>query len=420
MPIVIDNGSAMMKAGHAGEGLPRSLFPTMVARHIGELPPSDVNFYVREYYVGHVALNVQNVRIFYPIEKSIITDWCSMEQVWEYVFDPDLRTNPHEHPVLLTESPQNPSLNREKMAEIFFEKFDVPAIAIVSSAALSLIASGRTTGLIVDMGAGGTNIVPIYDNLALNHAKKWLNINGRDITEYISGLISQRTEYSFSSLRELEIVADIKERLGYIALDPEREEINVRQYILPDGEVINLGVERFLAPEVLFNPAAIDLDCKPLHEAINNCIQKCEVNIQQEIYENIILSGGSSMFPGLKERLQKELTAMVSETIKVRVIAPPERMYLAWIGGSILASQPFSSKLWLWKEDYKKHGARLARQGIYSKLFSSKIEQEIELSPIPIDSQHCPLCGNRGIIAGQEIKARKEILGCLSCANRIL
>jgi actin beta/gamma 1 len=285
-----------------------------------------------------------------------------MERIWHYTFYNDMRVNPNEHPVLLTEPPLNAKTNREKMAEIMFDTFNVPAIYISMQAVLSLYASGRTTGIVVDSGDGVTHIVPVYEGFSITHAIARSDIGGRDITDYLRRLLRQRG-YSLTSTAEKEIVRDIKERLCYIALDPEKEltlaqKVSgmVKAYTLPDGETIQVGIERFMAPEVFFKPSMIGRDEPPLSEQIHNAIRNCDVDLRRDLYSNIVLSGGSTMFPGLKERLHKELTALVPENMEVKIIAPPERRYSVWIGGSILASLKTFAKMWVPRKEYKEAG----------------------------------------------------------------
>ncbi|MCK5184150.1 MAG: actin, cytoplasmic 2, partial [Candidatus Heimdallarchaeota archaeon] len=319
--------------------------------------------YVREYYIGEEALNLRGVlRLLYPIEHGTVEDWDAMERIWHFTFYNDLRENPNEHPILLTEAPLNPEHNREKMAEIMFETFDVPAMYVSMQAVLSLYASGRTTGLVVDSGDGVTHIVPIYEGFALTHAIDRIDLAGRDITNYFRRLLRQKG-YSLTSSAELEIVRDIKEKLCYVALDPEKElqlaeKVSgmEKTYQMPDGNVLTIGTERFLAPEVFFQPQQIGREAQALDDAIFQAINKCDVDLRRELYQNIVLSGGSTMFSGLKERLHKELTEQVPEGIEVKIIAPPERRYSVWIGGSILSSLKTFQKMWVTKKEYKDLG----------------------------------------------------------------
>ena len=362
-PVVVDNGTGISKNGYAGEDQPRSVFPTLIGYPKYTSIMTDVEHYHREYYIGEEALQLRGVlRLSYPVGHGIVEDWGAMEKIWHYTFYTDLRLDPAEHPVLLTEPPLNPRPNREKMCEIMFETFNVPALYVAMQAVLSLYASGRTTGLVCDSGTGVTHVVPIYEGFALTHAISRLDLAGRDITEYLMRLLRQRG-YSLTTSAEKEIVRDIKEKLCYVALDPEKElklaeKVSgmEKSYMLPDGETLSVGVERFLAPEVLFNPSAVGKESSPIDEVIVEAVSKCDIDLRRDLYSNIVLSGGSTMFPGLKERLTREISEMIPENVEVKIIAPPERMYSVWIGGSILASLKTFQKMWVTRKEYKEIG----------------------------------------------------------------
>ncbi|MFX1250287.1 MAG: actin, cytoplasmic 2 [Promethearchaeota archaeon] len=420
-PLVIDSGTNTLKSGYAGETRPQSVFPTVLGynRYASIMP--DVEHYIREYYVGEEAETLRGVlRLVYPIESGLITDWDAMEKIWHYVFHTNLQINPSEHPILFTEDPLNPPHNREKMAEILFEIFNVPAIAVISTAFLSLRALEKATGLVVDIGDGGVQIVPIYENSVITAAIARMDVSGRVITDYLGRLIRQRGY----TLRARMILRDIKERLCYIILDPQvelsltrRVALREKNYILPDGECISLGLELFLAPEVLFNPAYIGHEEDPLHICIKKSIQKCEINMRKELYQNIVLTGGSSLFPGLKERLHKELTKMLPEATKVRIIASPERKLSAWLGGSMLASQRFFSKFWVWRADYQEHGSAVARYGMLSKLFDYPWGRDL-ISINFTKREICPFCGALETAIGQEKETGKYFVFCPACKNK--
>jgi actin-related protein len=293
-----------------------------------------------------------------------------MEKIWHYTFHNDLRVNPSDHPVLLTEPPMNPDTNRFKMAEIMFNTFNVPAMYVSMQAVLSLYASGRTTGLVIDAGDGVIHIVPIYEGFAISHAIKRIDIAGRDITSHLQKLLMARG-HKFITSAEKEIVRDIKERLCYVALEPEKEmklaekhQGMEKQYILPDGNTITIGSERFMAPEAFFNPSLIGREDEPLDDAIFNSVNSCDIDLRKELYQNIVLSGGSTMFPGLKERLHKELTELVPENVEIRIVAPPERRYSVWIGGSILSSLKTFQRLWISKKEYEDSGPSVVKRTV--------------------------------------------------------
>jgi len=360
--LVIDNGSGYMKAGFAGGDKPKSYFPTFVGRPRAHVKRVLVGSDEADYFLGQRAQELKGIlSLKYPMSHGIVDDWLDMETIWHYVYQ-EMKVNSEEHPVLLTEAPLNPRKNREKAAEIFFETFNAPALFFSVQAILSLYASGRTTGVVLDSGDGVTHVVPVFEGFAMAHSITRADIAGRDVTDYLM-LQLRRAGHIFHTSSEKEVVRSIKEKSCYVAFNPQKEEHQEHEkassghtYQLPDGSAIPLGAERFRAPEILFHPNIIGLEYPGIPDLLVSSIQRTDLDIRRCLYSQIVLSGGSTMFQGFGDRLLNEVRKLAPKDIKIRISAPPERQLSTWKGGSILATLATFKKMWVSKEEFDEEG----------------------------------------------------------------
>ena len=442
--LVVDNGSGMCKAGFAGDDAPRAVFPSIVGRprHKGVM----VGMGQKDSYVGDEAQSKRGIlTLKYPIEHGIVTNWDDMEKIWHHTFYNELRVAPEVHPILMSEVLVNPKAIREKMTQVCFETFNTPAFYLENTATLALYASGRTTGVVLQIGDSTIWQVPIYEG----HVLTWSVINpahmdhisGRNLTDHMMKLLSERG-YSFTTCFEREIVRDIKEKFCYIASDFEAEmqkaaaspalvektyEYDLPGMFGPDKQVITVGNERFRCPEALYRPSIIGSSAAyNVCEFVHAGIMKSDADLHTDLFSNIVLAGGSTMFPGMAQRLQSGIQSLAPATTEVKVIhsevnhaeedrsavacrrawavgyalvaagrakycgpseleplvqtdflpavvfeavlrlayiiPPPERTHSSWVGGSIMASLSRFQQSFITKEEYDEAGPSIVHR----------------------------------------------------------
>ncbi|KAK7097505.1 actin, cytoplasmic-like [Littorina saxatilis] len=358
-PVVIDNGSGLLKAGYAGDDAPRVVIPSVVG-----IPKSENHTdteVLRKFYTGDEAIQHRGVlSLHHPLQHGSVTDWDSMEKVLHAAFT-DLRVDPTEAPVLMSETPLNPTANREQLTQMMFEKFEVPAFFVMTSSVLTVFASGRHMGVILDCGDGVTSVVPIEGLFVRPHANQRVNYAGQELTGHLQRLLMEKGY----SVTDTESVRCMKEELCYVAQDYGVEmtldDVD-RNYTLPDGQVVTIGNQRFRTPEALFRPSLIGKEHAGIHKMVYQSIMQCDIDVRSLFYSNIILCGGSTMFPGLGDRLKKEMYTLAPPTMKIGVVEPPERKYTVWIGGSIVASLSTFEKQWISKQEYEEEGPSIVHK----------------------------------------------------------
>ncbi|KAB8270813.1 actin family [Aspergillus minisclerotigenes] len=333
--IVIDTGSGFCKSGFAGDDIPRSVIPSVIGHPTsGSVDPS------------------APVR---PFQRGTVTNWDEMEKLWNHIFYDELRVAPEEHPVLLTEAIGNPKPSREKMTQIMFETFNLPAMYVASQPVLSLYAAGLTTGVAIESGDGLTQIVPVNEGYSTpNTFSRIDDLAGTDITNYLADTLGC----------EDQVATGIKQKCCRVALDFDSE-LNAgeeQSFDLPDGQQVILGSERFSAPEALFQPERIlDIAQPGIHQVVNDAIQQYDSHLQEKLYGNIVPAGGSTLFPGFIDRMELEISGL-APSAKTNVITPKDQQYSAWVGGSVLASLSTFQNLWASRQDYDENGPSIVHK----------------------------------------------------------
>lgn len=188
------------------------------------------------------------------------------------------------------------------------------------------------------------------------------------MTARLSSLLAEGG-HSFTTPAGHEVVRGIKERLAYVALDYDAEQTTAHgspdvetTFTLPDGTTIAVGSERFRCAEALFQPSMAGVEAGGIHDMLYRSIMKCDHDIRSELYTNIVLAGGSTMLPGFAERLVREVVRLAPEGTRLRVVAPPERKHMVWIGDSVLASMSSFQAMWITRADYDESGASIVHR----------------------------------------------------------
>jgi len=376
-PIVLDNGTSSIKAGFAGSQKPKVVVGTKVGRskHMRIMPggalehdsemsgPSSV-------FVGRKLDEHRGAFLLeYPMHKGAIVEggWESMERVWEHVYSKaNLNAQMDQHPVLLTEAPLNSRRNREQTSELFFETFRAPALFFSPPSVLSLYASGRTTGVVLDVGEGVTHCIPVYEGHALPHSVSRSDVAGRDVTNHLQ-LLLRRSGLTFTTTAEADLVKKIKEESCYVSptsvVGEVEEKDSKTQYQLPDGQAVTLSTERYQAPELLFNPTLIGSEEPGVADVLVRSILKSDLDLRSTLFSQIVLSGGSTLLPGFGDRLLHEVRSRVPTHTRIRISAPPDRIHSTYVGGSILASLATFKSIWVTRAEYEEYGTSILYRG---------------------------------------------------------
>lgn len=338
--IVIDTGTGFTKCGLAGEDHVLSVVPSQVQmlQHPAQGQPQYV---VPEHQEGSYSV----------LNRGVVSDWDALEVLWQHLFYCKLRVKPEEMAVLVADSPISPRTNREKVAEILFERFHVPAMQTVHQALLTLYAYGRTTGLVVGSGHGTSYVAPILTGDLAPLDTYRLDVAGSDLTDYLAQLLLAGGHPP----PKAGLVRQIKEACCYVAMDTTSEMARNQsqtqvELVLPDKQVITLGSERFCCPEALFQPNLLGLNQPGLPQLALLSISRLEAKQQEQLLANVVLEGGSTLINGFSERLRQELGPGAT------VLGSPHRAVAAWLGGSIMACRDSFQNLWLSRRQYEEEG----------------------------------------------------------------
>ncbi|OMJ73835.1 hypothetical protein SteCoe_27385 [Stentor coeruleus] len=363
--IVVDIGSHLIRAGLSGHDSPKIIEETVVGR---PKLAGAVTLDHKDLYIGREAMEKRDIlTLSHPMKYSTVQNWEEIDKIYHHIFFNQLIADPNQSRILIMEPPLNKRQYREKITEVMFETFSCGGFYLANSSVMSLFATGRTTGIVIESGLNETCIVPTYEGYALPQATLKLPIGGEEITNFlITNLKASGIDLPHS--KEFEVAQDIKEKYCYLSTDYQQELNSLgissgisRECELPDGNKIILSVERFKSPEILFQPLLYGVDQAGIHELAYNSAVKCDADIRRQLCGNIILSGGNTMFPKIKEKLNRDIKSLAPSNIDIVVKAPPERKHLAWIGGAILSSLD-KFKMWINRGEYDEFGAAVVHR----------------------------------------------------------
>ncbi|CAB3373601.1 actin-like [Cloeon dipterum] len=352
--IVMELGAETCKVGLSSESAPTAAIRTVVGRPMNKRVSA-----LRDHYVGDEALLKQDVLgIRRPLRRGRVDSWDDMILLWQYAFKEVLRVNPEEHPVLLSEQPLVPPVNREKMTQVLFETFNVPKMYVASQPVLTLFSIGKITGLNVDTGLDATYAVPINNGFVVREGVRRVDLGGHDLTAFMQRSIEQKgvlTQHANTLVHHLCFVAQ--------DLETELTSPNLQvSYQLPDGQVVNVGPERVLAPEGLFNPSVIGSEAMSVPQLVREAIIDSPAVLHKSLAKNVVLSGGPRLLPGYSTRLKTELEARLTD-LPIGVWGQEKNPApSAWTGGAIFAELPTFQNLWITKAEYDDHGPAIVHK----------------------------------------------------------
>ena len=378
--IIIDFGSNTIKYGFNQDPFPKFITPNIIGKIKNKCfsPIKDYN----DYYCGYDALyNSSSIDITFPrIDNNVKIPTTpegekQLENLFSYIFRDKLKTNDYTYDIFIVDSIYTSTKERQTIAQILFEKFNVYHVHFEPQSIMSLYSTSKTSGLVVNSGEISTEIVPIIEGYIISQGIYNFPIAGKELTK--------RFENTYKDIFDINNVSNhywmaqkIKEEFSeLLPSNKEFEELmkskNIikKEYILPDGNIVELGNEIYEIPESIFNPSIIDMEIDNLPKVILNSINNCDISTRKELFNNIVLTGGNTFIKGFESRLRNEI-----DLIKKRncgIISLKERNYSAWIGSSGISSLSNFKNKWIARNEYFEKGAKLLENDYlfnYSKL----------------------------------------------------
>lgn len=370
LPIIIDLGSSEIRLGYSREMEPKIIFPN----YIGEPKYNKIlkvfnrdNEEIKERFLGNdCSPYLGIIKLRYPVQHGVFIKDTDISLVFNYIYK-SLDINKEQiknHQLLLTEPLLNPNDNREKIASILFEKYQVPGLYFATQPILSLFAASSTSGTILESGDGVTQVCSVFDGYSIPSSFIRYNYGGRDITEYLQQLLKKRGHHLNSDTEYL-FVKNMKEKFCYSSTGLgdysiiKKSEINKTKVPLPDCKEIILDSEKNIASQVLFLPAIAGKNCLGVHQMVVTSIGKVDLELRTKLYSSIILSGGNSLLKTFGENVHNEVKNLVPRNTKVKTHTPQRPTLSAWTGGSIITSLELFKDMWVTQKDWEENGKNI-------------------------------------------------------------
>ncbi|DAA32251.1 actin-like protein 8 [Bos indicus] len=354
--IIIDHGSAFLKAGLSGWNEPQLVLPSVVNYIPCRENPGP------SYARRRVSLGIDICRpdtFSYPVQRGRVINWEGVEHIWSFILEKH-RLEHEDFPVIITESPLKEPVDRQKTLEILFELLNVPSVLLADQLEMSLYSSGLLTGVVVDSGCGLTRVQPFHLGRPLRPGATTLEFAGQDLSVYLFKSLFKE-DYNRHNLFQLDTVASTQMRKCYV---PQNlgDELDFYQnlpdgadernsYHLPDGTAVELTPMQRLAPEMFFSPQVFGLQGPSLAQAAMDSIEACEASLRPLLASHVAPCGGNTLYPGFTMRLYQLLASHFFPT-KASVFAGSNRHFSVWLGASVVAHLSTYKSEWLTKEEY--------------------------------------------------------------------
>lgn len=365
-PIIIDFGSSEVKAGFkTDDSTPQIRFPS----YIGEPKYNKIlrvlnrnNFESTEQFIGdECELYLGIVKLRYPIRHGSFDNEKNISLFLNHIFS-KLKLSEEkisQHPLLIAEPILNPKENREKIATLLFEKYDVPSLIFANQPSLSLFSFSDTTGVVLESGDGVSQICSILNGCAIPSSFIRSDFGGEDVTKYLQKLLKLKG-HDFISDTEKLLLHEIKKKYLQITIEGKKDDTIPSKYNLPDLNVITIDTEKTMASKVLLKPSLVGKDYLGLHQMIAACIEKVDFELRESLYPSIKLTGGNSCIKGLSEVLHtkiREIFPKNNTKIKIKSISPNYMSTIScWNGGKIIAGLGIFKDLLISKKDWEEKG----------------------------------------------------------------